>query len=105
MAADSGLSDTLSEVDLSGEALEDHEVDEADNESGSEAASRSSLEESEPSSPSCTGDDLSTLSNPGSNIPLQRVVVSVKHTKRKGSKLLKQGWMVHFTNKEMQVWQ
>lgn len=92
-------------MDLSGEALEDHEVDEADNESGSEAASRSSLEESEPSSPSCADNDLSTLSNPGSNIPLQRVVVSVKHTKRKGSKLLKQGWMVHFTNKDMQVWQ
>ncbi|ESO94184.1 hypothetical protein LOTGIDRAFT_51876, partial [Lottia gigantea] len=35
-----------------------------------------------------------------SNIPLMRVVQSVKLTKRTGSKILKEGWMVHFTNKE-----
>ncbi|XP_068673096.1 serine/threonine-protein kinase D3-like [Montipora foliosa] len=40
-----------------------------------------------------------TMSN---NLPLQRIVVSVKHTKRKGSKVLKQGWIVHFTSKDMQ---
>lgn len=34
------------------------------------------------------------------NIPLMRIVQSVKHTKRKGSKILKEGWMVHYTNKE-----
>ncbi|KAL7296641.1 hypothetical protein TKK_0010059 [Trichogramma kaykai] len=37
----------------------------------------------------------STLSN---NIPLMRVVQSVKHTKKRGSKILKEGWMIHFTN-------
>ncbi|KAK3796156.1 hypothetical protein RRG08_018156 [Elysia crispata] len=35
-----------------------------------------------------------------SNIPLMRVVQSVKHTKRAGSKTLKEGWMVHFTDKD-----
>ncbi|KAH9489447.1 hypothetical protein Btru_056394 [Bulinus truncatus] len=35
-----------------------------------------------------------------SNIPLMRVVQSVKHTKRAGSRTLKEGWMVHFTDKE-----
>lgn len=34
------------------------------------------------------------------NIPLQRIVQSVRHTKRRGSKVLKEGWMVHFTNKD-----
>ncbi|XP_021946314.1 serine/threonine-protein kinase D3 isoform X1 [Folsomia candida] len=34
------------------------------------------------------------------NIPLMRIVQSVKHTKRRGSKVIKEGWMVHFTNKE-----
>lgn len=70
-----------------------------------ESASRSSQEEiCEPPSPSSPDSDQQqltpTISN---NIPLQRIVVSVKHTKRKGSKVLKQGWMVHFTNKDMQV--
>ena len=34
-----------------------------------------------------------------SNIPVQRLVQSVKQTKRIGSKILKEGWLVHFTNK------
>ncbi|XP_065211557.1 serine/threonine-protein kinase D1 isoform X2 [Planococcus citri] len=42
---------------------------------------------------------ISTTSN---NIPLMRIVQSVKHTKRRGSKVIKEGWMVHFTNKEKQ---
>ncbi|KAJ4440673.1 hypothetical protein ANN_08821 [Periplaneta americana] len=29
-----------------------------------------------------------------------RIVQSVKHTKRRGSKVIKEGWMVHFTNKD-----
>ncbi|XP_076031444.1 serine/threonine-protein kinase D3 isoform X2 [Oratosquilla oratoria] len=35
----------------------------------------------------------------GNNIPLMRVIQSVKHTKRP-TKVLKEGWMVHFTNKD-----
>ncbi|KAK2826809.1 hypothetical protein Q5P01_021023 [Channa striata] len=34
------------------------------------------------------------------NIPLMRVVQSVKHTKRKSSNVVKEGWMVHYTNKD-----
>ncbi|XP_056151850.1 serine/threonine-protein kinase D1 isoform X2 [Lampris incognitus] len=34
------------------------------------------------------------------NIPLMRVVQSVKHTKRKSSNVLKEGWMVHYTSKD-----
>ena len=29
-----------------------------------------------------------------------RIVQSVKHTKRRGSKVLKEGWMLHYTNKD-----
>ncbi|XP_076443092.1 serine/threonine-protein kinase D1-like isoform X2 [Babylonia areolata] len=35
-----------------------------------------------------------------SNIPLMRVVQSIKHTKRTGSKTIKEGWMVHYTDKD-----
>lgn len=42
------------------------------------------------------GPDSPSSSN---NIPLMRIVQSVKHTKRP-SKVLKEGWMVHFTNKD-----
>ncbi|KAF2893732.1 hypothetical protein ILUMI_12426 [Ignelater luminosus] len=45
----------------------------------------------------------STSSSPSANIPLQRIVQSVKHTKRRGSKILKEGWLVHFTNKDSTV--
>ncbi|XP_071479050.1 serine/threonine-protein kinase D3-like isoform X1 [Diadema antillarum] len=34
------------------------------------------------------------------NIPLMRIVQSVKHTKRRGSQVLKEGWMVHYTDKD-----
>ncbi|XP_011500982.1 PREDICTED: serine/threonine-protein kinase D1 [Ceratosolen solmsi marchali] len=39
-------------------------------------------------------------STPSNNIPLMRIVQSVKHTKKRGSKILKEGWMVHFTNRD-----
>jgi hypothetical protein len=32
-----------------------------------------------------------------------RIVQSVKHTKRRGSKVLKEGWMAHFTNRDAVV--
>ena len=41
-----------------------------------------------------------TMSN---NIPLQRIVVSVKHQKRRSSKVLKQGWMLHYTERDTSV--
>ncbi|XP_077994522.1 serine/threonine-protein kinase D3-like [Glandiceps talaboti] len=33
-------------------------------------------------------------------IPLMRIVQSVKHTKRRGSQVIKEGWLVHYTNKD-----
>uniref|UniRef100_A0A7N5KF43 Serine/threonine-protein kinase n=1 Tax=Ailuropoda melanoleuca TaxID=9646 RepID=A0A7N5KF43_AILME len=35
-----------------------------------------------------------------SNIPLMRVVQSVKHTKRKSSTMVKEGWMVHYSSRD-----
>lgn len=89
---DSGnISETLSEMDLADDMHDDPPIDD-------ECRNTYALEE--PPSPSSSECELSPSSN---YIPLQRVVVSVKHTKRKGSKILKQGWMVHFTNKELKV--
>lgn len=48
-------------------------------------------------------DYVSCSSTPSNNIPLMRIVQSVKHTKRRGSKVLKEGWMVHFTNRDPMV--
>lgn len=35
-----------------------------------------------------------------SNIPLMRVVQSIKHTKRRSSTVVKEGWMVHYTDRD-----
>uniref|UniRef100_A0A8D3DP73 Serine/threonine-protein kinase n=1 Tax=Scophthalmus maximus TaxID=52904 RepID=A0A8D3DP73_SCOMX len=40
------------------------------------------------------------LPSTSNNIPLMRVVQSVKHTKRKSSNAMKEGWMVHYTSKD-----
>jgi hypothetical protein len=42
-------------------------------------------------------------SSPSANIPLMRIVQSVKHTKRRGGRAVKEGWLVHFTNKDKTV--
>uniref|UniRef100_A0A3Q3NAS2 protein kinase C n=1 Tax=Labrus bergylta TaxID=56723 RepID=A0A3Q3NAS2_9LABR len=34
------------------------------------------------------------------NIPLMRLVQSIKHTKRKSSTMVKEGWMVHYTSRD-----
>ncbi|KAL7873233.1 hypothetical protein AOLI_G00123040 [Acnodon oligacanthus] len=34
------------------------------------------------------------------NIPLMRVVQSIKHTKRRSSTVVKEGWMVHYTSRD-----
>uniref|UniRef100_A0A8D0CG23 Serine/threonine-protein kinase n=1 Tax=Scleropages formosus TaxID=113540 RepID=A0A8D0CG23_SCLFO len=35
-----------------------------------------------------------------SNIPLMRVVQSIKHTKRRSSTVVREGWMVHYTSRD-----
>lgn len=37
------------------------------------------------------------------NIPLMRIVQSVKQTKRRSGQIIKEGWLVHFTNKDSSV--
>ena len=65
---------------------------------------RHSSDESESSNSNMPEGDSSSLSHSKSgNISLRRVIQSVKHTKMKGSKVLNQGYMVHFTNKDSQV--
>lgn len=45
----------------------------------------------------------SASSSPSANIPLMRIVQSVKHTKKRDGKAVKEGWLVHFTNKDKVV--
>lgn len=44
-----------------------------------------------------------SVASSSANIPLMRIVQSVKHTKRRGDKAVKEGWLVHFTNKDRGV--
>ncbi|XP_069360691.1 serine/threonine-protein kinase D1 isoform X2 [Maniola hyperantus] len=37
------------------------------------------------------------------NIPLMRIVQSVKHTKKRDGQWIKEGWLVHFTNKDKTI--
>ncbi|XP_075147745.1 serine/threonine-protein kinase D3 [Haematobia irritans] len=40
----------------------------------------------------------SSSSSPSANIPLMRIVQSVKHTKKRGGQAIKEGWLVHYTS-------
>uniref|UniRef100_A0AAY4C8Q2 Serine/threonine-protein kinase n=1 Tax=Denticeps clupeoides TaxID=299321 RepID=A0AAY4C8Q2_9TELE len=47
------------------------------------------------------GETVKTISpSTSSNIPLMRVVQSIKHTKRRSSTMVKEGWMVHYTSRD-----
>ncbi|CAH2238133.1 jg22061 [Pararge aegeria aegeria] len=46
---------------------------------------------------------FSSSSSPSANIPLMRIVQSVKHTKKRDGQWLKEGWLVHFTNKDKTI--
>ncbi|CAJ0592017.1 unnamed protein product [Cylicocyclus nassatus] len=45
-----------------------------------------------------TSPDDDVMTAESQNIPLMRVVMSKKQTKRKNNKVLKEGWVVHYTN-------
>ncbi|RXM36095.1 Serine/threonine-protein kinase D3 [Acipenser ruthenus] len=46
-------------------------------------------------------EQMKTISpSTSSNIPLMRVVQSMKHTKRKSSTMVREGWMVHYTSRD-----
>ncbi|CAB0010273.1 unnamed protein product [Nesidiocoris tenuis] len=71
-------------------------------ETGSNSSLSSTYEDSNSVTPDADQPDGNqfSLSSPCNNIPLMRIVQSIKHTKRRGSKVIKEGYMVHFTNKE-----
>ncbi|CAN7993893.1 unnamed protein product, partial [Ixodes pacificus] len=84
-----------SELENNGER--ENVEDESDNESDlSQERDRAAGPDSQEDEPKALLNE--TASN---NIPLMRIVQSVKHTKRKGgSKLIKEGWLVHFTDRD-----
>lgn len=45
----------------------------------------------------------SSSSSPSANIPLMRIVQSVKHTKKRGGQAIKEGWLVHYTSLDATV--
>uniref|UniRef100_A0A4W6DGG7 Serine/threonine-protein kinase n=1 Tax=Lates calcarifer TaxID=8187 RepID=A0A4W6DGG7_LATCA len=122
--------DCLGEVDFNGEptspSLDSEATMEVDNCDVNSDGGHSMDEQDEPSTPEdklffiegpCTDgekDDetphktkqnlegISIVGSPStsSNIPLMRVVQSIKHTKRKSSTVVKEGWMVHYTNRD-----
>lgn len=47
-------------------------------------------------------ESLQTMTS-SANIPLMRIVQSVKHTKRRSGQVIKEGWLVHHTNKDKSV--
>lgn len=51
---------------------------------------------------SATADSVQPMPS-SANIPLMRIVQSVKHTKRRSGQVIKEGWLVHHTNKEKAV--
>uniref|UniRef100_A0A672IXS2 Serine/threonine-protein kinase n=1 Tax=Salarias fasciatus TaxID=181472 RepID=A0A672IXS2_SALFA len=112
--------DCLGEVDFNGEpaspgpdsdtTMDNMEVDSSDMDGG-----RSLDDPEEPSTPDERMFDMDspfldrekdeepikTISpSTSSNIPLMRVVQSIKHTKRRSSTVVKEGWMVHYTSRD-----
>ncbi|KAM7368337.1 hypothetical protein PAMP_014564 [Pampus punctatissimus] len=111
--------DCLGEVDFNGEpaspSLDSEATMEVDNCDVNSDGGHSMDEQDEPSTPddklfyiegSCTDgekdDETPRAISPStsSNIPLMRVVQSIKHTKRKSSTVVKEGWMVHYTSRD-----
>ncbi|XP_071324201.1 serine/threonine-protein kinase D3-like isoform X1 [Trachinotus anak] len=111
--------DCLGEVDFNGEpaspSLDSEATMEVDNCDINSDGGHSIDEQDEPSTPE---DKLFFIEGPcadgekddetlraispctSSNIPLMRVVQSIKHTKRKSSTVVKEGWMVHYTSRD-----
>uniref|UniRef100_A0AAQ6AAQ9 Serine/threonine-protein kinase n=1 Tax=Amphiprion ocellaris TaxID=80972 RepID=A0AAQ6AAQ9_AMPOC len=111
--------DCLGEVDFNGEpaspSLDSEATMEVDNCDVNSDGGHSMDEQDESSTPeekmffiegSCTDGDkddetVRAISpSTSSNIPLMRVVQSIKHTKRKSSTVVKEGWMVHYTSRD-----
>ncbi|XP_037550732.1 serine/threonine-protein kinase D1 [Nematolebias whitei] len=59
--------------------------------------------ETGPGDPDLDDSNRAISPSTSNNIPLMRVVQSVKHAKRKSSNVMKEGWMVHYTSKDILV--
>uniref|UniRef100_A0A671YLD2 Serine/threonine-protein kinase n=1 Tax=Sparus aurata TaxID=8175 RepID=A0A671YLD2_SPAAU len=112
--------DCLGEVDFNGEPASpgpdsDTTMDTMEVDSGDLDGSRGLDDPEEPSTPDERMFDMDsplldrekdeepikTISpSTSSNIPLMRVVQSIKHTKRRSSTVVKEGWMVHYTSRD-----
>ncbi|XP_072217765.1 serine/threonine-protein kinase D3-like [Leuresthes tenuis] len=111
--------DCLGEVDFNGEplspSLDSEATMEMDNCDLNSDGGHSMDDQDEPSTPedklffiegSCADgekdDETVRAISPStsSNIPLMRLVQSIKHTKRKSSTVVKEGWMVHYTSRD-----
>ncbi|XP_029902588.1 serine/threonine-protein kinase D3 isoform X2 [Myripristis murdjan] len=111
--------DCLGEVDFNGEpsspSLDSEVTMEVDHSDANSEGGHSTEEQEEPSTPD---DKIFDMEGPcadgekddetlraispstSSNIPLMRVVQSIKHNKRKSSTVVREGWMVHFTSRD-----
>ncbi|CAK1547534.1 unnamed protein product [Leptosia nina] len=96
---------TSSEVSDGSRAPLDDESDEGDtnnceNDEPVQLRRSETEAEEEPQRDTSPSRPSSSSSSPSANIPLMRIVQSVKHTKKREGQWLKQGWLVHFTNKD-----
>ncbi|XP_056283469.1 serine/threonine-protein kinase D3-like isoform X2 [Pseudoliparis swirei] len=102
--------DCLGEVDFNGEPASPSSLDsdatmEVDNGDASSSDGGHSLDEQDDKLFPIEGekdDEAPRAASPytSSNIPLMRVVQSIKHTKRKSCTLVKEGWMVHYSSSD-----
>ncbi|XP_038074704.1 serine/threonine-protein kinase D3-like isoform X2 [Patiria miniata] len=101
--------DCLGEAPLHERESEDqeklNESDENEPEENDASTNRDSLGDTQdedvgPEADSPPGPDNPLSPVQSNNIPLMRIVQSVKHTKRRSSQVLKEGWMVHCTDKD-----
>ncbi|XP_075939832.1 serine/threonine-protein kinase D3-like [Anarhichas minor] len=101
--------DCLGEVDFNGEpaspSLDSEATMEVDNCDANSDSGHSMDEQDDKlffiEGPGADDETLRAISPcTSSNIPLMRVVQSIKHTKRKSSTMVKEGWMVHYTSSD-----
>ncbi|XP_037876164.1 serine/threonine-protein kinase D1 isoform X2 [Bombyx mori] len=100
--ADSGTGSELSETaPLLDESDEEATPDHADRNSVDEEVQLRRQRDEDSDEPQRDTLPERSASRPSSaNIPLMRIVQSVKHTKKREGQWLKEGWLVHFTNKD-----
>lgn len=88
----------------SGDSISDEtESTQIDTESMANSIDEEEDGNNEVSSPSGDEHDNVISEKLSNQIPLQRIAMSVRYKKNRGSKILRGGWMVHFTNTDRMV--